>query len=494
MPGISTGLSLRLPSFICSSAPHLCIQWSSSLRLTRKPDGFEAPVLIPWRDKIAYKFIVDGRWMTNGTEPTEIDHGFVNNVYTAPPKPPTIPPSYHSEPGVEPEHAEKVPVNADKPVANGSALDEPHEAATPTTEPAPEVPSTENVKAVITPAAEAVQHVTVAQVAPDPQEVERVSEEVRSNPDHYTLRLDKEIVDHIQPAPVPQAPKEPVAATVSSPVQSDIDQERSTHAPVRFVAGARASVVVAQVKEQAAASASEPRTEGTWDADAARVGGPAEEVPPTSVENGVSASGAEPPKDATVALGEEAKVAAGPEPAPEPEPEPAVHVVEPVPEPPMVEGSASAAESEVGPPLQREEAATVPESCKPTPSPAPAPAVDQDSASAESTKPTPAAEPDTKPSEAMKPTAPAVNGHTKSSSTASTSTAVPSLPTTATRKTSRKFSFPGRDKSGNSSPTGSSRFSSQQKREKRPSLLGKLKEIFGDKEKKEKEKEKSVKG
>jgi hypothetical protein len=59
------------------------------------------------------------------------------------------------------------------------------------------------------------------------------------------------------------------------------------------------------------------------------------------------------------------------------------------------------------------------------------------------------------------------------------------LPTTPTRKASRKFSFPGRDKSGNSSPTGSSRFSSQHKREKRHSILGKLKEIFGDKERKE---------
>jgi hypothetical protein len=257
---------------------------------------------------------------------------------------------------------------------------------------------------------------------------------------------------------------------------------------VRFVAGARASVMVAQVKDQAAISVPEPRTERTRDADAARVGGLVEEVTPTPAENGVSTSGVEPPKDATVALGKEAKVAVGPEPAPEPEPEPAVHVVESVPEPAKVEEAATAAESEVVPAPQREEATTVPEPSKPTPSPAPAPAVDQDSASAESTKPTPAAEPDTKPSEGTKPTAPAVDGHTKSTSTASTSTAVPSLPTTATRKTSRKFSFPGRDKSGNSSPTGSSRFSSQQKREKRPSLLGKLKEIFGDKEKKEKEK------
>jgi hypothetical protein len=255
---------------------------------------------------------------------------------------------------------------------------------------------------------------------------------------------------------------------------------------VRFVAGARASVKIAQAKDQAVTSVPEPRTERTRDVDATRVGGLAEEVtPPTPAENGVSTSGAEPPKDATVTLGKEAKVAVGPEPAPEPEPEPAVHVVEPVPEPAKVEEAATV---DVVPAPQREEATTVPEPSKPTPSPAPAPAVDQDSAPAESTKPTPTAEPDTKSSEGTQPTAPAVDGHTKSTSTASTSTAVPSLPTTASRKSSRKFSFPGRDKSGNSSPTGSSRFSCQQKREKRPSLLGKLKEIFGDKEKKEKEK------
>ena len=192
MPAITTGFSLRLPSFIFPSAPHLCIQWSSSLRLTRKPDGFETPVLIPWKDKIAYKFIVDGRWVTNDAEPTEIDNGFVNNVYTAPPKPPSqepqLPtPSYRSESEVEPEHrhAEKVPVNADKPVANGYALHEPHEVpTTPTAEPAPEKPSTlvEGVKADIAPAVGAA-HVAVAQVAPGPQEVERALDEVRINPD-----------------------------------------------------------------------------------------------------------------------------------------------------------------------------------------------------------------------------------------------------------------------------------------------------------------------
>ena len=223
------------------------------------------------------------------------------------------------------------------------------------------------------------------------------------------------------------------------------------------------------------------------------------EVTPT-VENGVSTSGAEPPKKETLAAGEGAKVTVGPEPAPEPEPEPAVPVVEPVPEPANVEVAPTAAESEVVKVPERE-AATVLESSKPAPFLAPPPAVEQDSAPTEKASPIPAAEPavdaaprpepDTKSSDARSsplPTAPAINGHTKSMSTASTSTAVPSLPTTASRKVSRKFSLLGRDKSGDSSPTGSSRFSSQQKREKRHSLLGKLKELFGDKEKKEKEK------
>lgn len=197
MPAITTGFSLRLPSFLFPSAPHLCIQWSSSVRLSRKPDGFEAPVLIPWKDTIQYKFIVDGRWMTNDAEPKVVDHGFVNNLYTAPPKPPlpepqpavvpSKPPPPEPQPAiarssaVEPEHVEKVPGRADKPVENGSALGEP-EAPIPTAELAPEKSSTlpDEVKAPETSAVDAA-HAAIAQVVPDPQEVERASDEVRLN-------------------------------------------------------------------------------------------------------------------------------------------------------------------------------------------------------------------------------------------------------------------------------------------------------------------------
>jgi len=32
---------------------------------------------------MAYHFIVDGRWITNDVEPTEVDHGCIIDVYTA---------------------------------------------------------------------------------------------------------------------------------------------------------------------------------------------------------------------------------------------------------------------------------------------------------------------------------------------------------------------------------------------------------------------------
>jgi len=408
-------------------------KWSSSLRLARKPDGFEAPIFIPWKDKIAYKFIVDGRWMTNNTEPTEIDHGYVNNVYTAPPKPPPqeskpIPaqPSHPSESQVEPDHAEKLP---EEHVANGFALDKPHDVDTSAAEPKPAGSSSlvEEVKTVVTPAVESPQ-AAVAQVAPDPKEVEKVSDEI---------------------APETQAPEEPIP-TALSPAHPSPEQERPTH-----VADGSAPAVVAQV---------EPATQ---DSGVAQVNRPTEEVAALPAEKGVPSltSEADPPKE-----DEEVKAPVEPEPA------------------------SAAAEPETVPVTEvpaDDVTTTIPEEPEPVVSPDPVPAVEQKSPPTESQPPIPAAvapEPklDEKSSDDAVPTTPPVNGHTKSTSTASTSTAVPTLPTTPKRKASRKFSFPGRDKSGNSSPTGSSRFSSQQKREKRHSLLGKLKEIFGDKEKKEK--------
>ncbi|KAI9510991.1 hypothetical protein F5148DRAFT_474272 [Russula earlei] len=432
-------------------------QWSSSLRLARKPDGFETPISIPWNDKIAYKFIVDGRWMTNDTEPTEIDHGFVNNVYSAPSKPAPPEPKHvtilPSEPQGEPDHAEKLPAQDDKLVANGYALDEPHNVPTAAAEPAPEGPSTlaEDIKAGVAPAAEAL-HGAVAQVGPDSQQVEKASDEVA--PEYQASRNT-----------VPTAPSASQSNVPEPPVADGSDK------------------VVAPVEEPVSACTPEPGLEVTQDVDAAREGGPAEKsaVPEEQAVSTYPTSEAEPPKEAThVLVGEVEQVT-------DPHPTSVAADSETV----LIAGREAAVTS------AHDGCAAVPEPTEFASSPAPAPAVEQKSTSTESADPIPAAEPAAAPEHkpdvkslnpvlSSLPTAPAVNGHTKSTSTASTSTAVPTLPTTPIRKASRKFSFPGRDKSGSGSPTGSSRFSSQQKREKRQSLLGKLKEIFGDKEKKEK--------
>ena len=86
----NTGISLRLPSFLFSSSPHLCLHQAGLFTSRANPIAlnFEAlPVFIPWRDKMAYNFIVNGRWTTNNVEPTEVDPGFIIDVYTTPPIP-----------------------------------------------------------------------------------------------------------------------------------------------------------------------------------------------------------------------------------------------------------------------------------------------------------------------------------------------------------------------------------------------------------------------
>lgn len=45
-------------------------------------------VKIPWGQKVSYKYIVDGKWTTTDTQPTELDPmGNINNVYNAPARP-----------------------------------------------------------------------------------------------------------------------------------------------------------------------------------------------------------------------------------------------------------------------------------------------------------------------------------------------------------------------------------------------------------------------
>lgn len=66
--------------------------WSRSTHLIKTPSGFEASVSVPWSKKTTYKFIVDGRWATADSQPSEYDAiGNLNNVYLAPPPPETAP-------------------------------------------------------------------------------------------------------------------------------------------------------------------------------------------------------------------------------------------------------------------------------------------------------------------------------------------------------------------------------------------------------------------
>lgn len=76
------------------------MQWSQSHHLSRTDAGrFEGTVKIDWGRRVAYKYIVDGRWTTTDDQPTEWSpQGYVNNVYNAPTRP-TIP----EPPAPEPE-------------------------------------------------------------------------------------------------------------------------------------------------------------------------------------------------------------------------------------------------------------------------------------------------------------------------------------------------------------------------------------------------------
>jgi hypothetical protein len=268
--------------------------------------------------------------------------------------------------------------------------------------------------------------------------------------------------------------------------QVNTEHERSTHVLLPHRSHLAAAAEVPQAEEGASGAAAKLEAVVPVPSD-----GPVEDV--SEPESGPAPTANEPFLEPAQV---EAPASAAFEPAPEPVPvkEPAPTAPEPVPEPARAEASA----------------------IEPVPEPAPVeepfaasgPASQTESAPAKSTIPTdavepiPATAPEPKPEEAAAqqldapsssaptatPSASGVNGHTKSPSTGSASTAAPTVSTTPLRKASRKFSFPTRDKSGNSSPTGSSRFSIQQKREKRHSLLGKLKELFSDKDKERKEK------
>lgn len=65
--------------------------WSCTMHLPKGASGFVGNVRVPWNEKVPYKFIVDGKWVTRNDRPTELDGaGNLNNILIAPSKPTPI--------------------------------------------------------------------------------------------------------------------------------------------------------------------------------------------------------------------------------------------------------------------------------------------------------------------------------------------------------------------------------------------------------------------
>ncbi|KAG8218341.1 Mechanosensitive ion channel-domain-containing protein [Butyriboletus roseoflavus] len=74
-------------------------QWSSSIHLAKGDAGFSGTVKVPWGQKVAYKFIVDGLWKCRDDRPQEDDgHGNVNNVLRTPEEPHAVFSAVHDPP------------------------------------------------------------------------------------------------------------------------------------------------------------------------------------------------------------------------------------------------------------------------------------------------------------------------------------------------------------------------------------------------------------
>ncbi|KAI6047030.1 hypothetical protein EDC04DRAFT_2886859 [Pisolithus marmoratus] len=64
-------------------------QWSASIHLVKGDAGFHGTVKLPWGEKVAYKFIVDGYWFCRDDRPMEDDGSEIASVpeATHPPEP-----------------------------------------------------------------------------------------------------------------------------------------------------------------------------------------------------------------------------------------------------------------------------------------------------------------------------------------------------------------------------------------------------------------------
>lgn len=84
---IRPGLSIPSSCFFLAAA-HFLRQWSASIHLVKGDAGFSGTVKVPWGQKIAYKFVVDGIWRCRDDRPKEDDgSGNINNVLRTPENP-----------------------------------------------------------------------------------------------------------------------------------------------------------------------------------------------------------------------------------------------------------------------------------------------------------------------------------------------------------------------------------------------------------------------
>ncbi|KAF7331875.1 p-loop containing nucleoside triphosphate hydrolase protein [Mycena kentingensis (nom. inval.)] len=90
--------------------------WASSVKLEKTENGFEGSTLVPYGEKILFKYVVDGAWLCDTSASTETDEsGNQNNVYHAPPKPDQQANGTH-----EPEAKAEAKINDPAPALTGT--------------------------------------------------------------------------------------------------------------------------------------------------------------------------------------------------------------------------------------------------------------------------------------------------------------------------------------------------------------------------------------
>ncbi|GJE84747.1 carbohydrate-binding module family 48 protein [Phanerochaete sordida] len=261
--------------------------WSCAHHLSRTDSGkFEGKVPVPWGRKVAYKYIVDGRWTTTDDQPTEWDpQGFVNNVYNAPARPaPPEPSAPEAESPAAPEGTGIIP-NVISSVTNAAVAMV--EAIAPgTTETLQPTPAVEDEANEVVLAETAHEEVTVVEsappeAAPEPEAQAEASpapapEEPTPHQDITAEAVLPQPAEQIEAAPVVPVPVLPLAAeeqdkqlettivegTATS--QPEAAVEPSTHTPVDApVTNGHAEALETTVIEGTVTKESEPSVEAS---------------------------------------------------------------------------------------------------------------------------------------------------------------------------------------------------------------------------------------